>query len=107
MNHDALRVLVQQKLADGRLSHDTLPKVWGGPGCGERCVACDETIARDQLVMEGINAAAQALAFHIRCFYLWDTLRQLPGRSAIVVRKPPQRLGGPGTSGAASDDVAV
>jgi hypothetical protein len=74
-----LRRLIQSKLADGRLPYDSIPRVWGGAGKGETCDACDETITKKQLLMEGIGVAKTALQFHVRCFSVWDELRRTPG----------------------------
>ena len=42
MEQTALRLLIQSKLADGRLPQDSIPRVWGGAGAGETCDACEE-----------------------------------------------------------------
>ena len=35
MDQPFLRLLIQEKLADGRLPRAPIPRVWGGPGHGE------------------------------------------------------------------------
>ena len=55
MDQDILRRLIEAKLADGRLPHDNIPRVWGGPSDGDTCNACDEVITKAHLVMEGIS----------------------------------------------------
>ena len=77
---ETLRALIRAKLADGRLPHDIIPRVWGGPGNGERCVACEEVITTGNFVMEGIGEGSRAFQFHVQCFYIWDVERQAPGR---------------------------
>jgi hypothetical protein len=52
MEQQALRFLIQRKLADGRLPHDSIPRVWGGPGNGETCDACEDIILKEQFGME-------------------------------------------------------
>ena len=32
MEHDSLVAIIRAKLADGRLPHDSIPRVWGGAG---------------------------------------------------------------------------
>ena len=78
-----LRLLIARKLEDGRLPHHNLPRVWGGPGAGEVCAACDEAIPTSQLLMEGIalDVGRHAVQFHVKCFYVWDEVRKEPGRS--------------------------
>jgi hypothetical protein len=73
----SLRLLIRQKLADGRLPHDSIPRVWGGPGDGETCNACDAIIDGRQLIMEGIalEGGRMGVQFHVQCFYLWDDER--------------------------------
>ena len=80
MEQEALRLLIREKLADGRLPHNSIPRVWGGAGNGEMCGACDLAIEKSQFVMEGIGEAMKAVQFHVRCFYYWDSERKPPGR---------------------------
>jgi hypothetical protein len=83
MDKSALRVLIQLKLNDGRLPNNSIPRVWGGPGHGETCLACDEIVLQGQLLMEGISFdASSGVHFHVQCFYLWDTLRKAEGHQA-------------------------
>jgi hypothetical protein len=79
MDKDSLRTLIQAKLADGRLPHDSIPRMSGGPGNDETCVACEETVTKMQLVMEGVGALRHVFQFHVVCFYLWDVERRGPG----------------------------
>ena len=80
MEPSEIRLLIQKKLADGRLPHNSIPRVWGGSGAGEMCDACDEVIAKTQFVMEGVGAEHKAVQFHVLCFQLWDSVRTVPGR---------------------------
>jgi len=72
-----LRVLIRQKLADGRLPHESTSRVTGRPSDGEICDACDETIEPGQFVMQdgSTDANERALQFHVGCLYAWDTER--------------------------------
>ena len=82
MDPVSLRALIRQKLADGRLPQDSIPRVWGGPSAGETCDACQEEIGAHQFVMEGVSTdlTKRALQFHVECLYLWDQERVVPGR---------------------------
>lgn len=73
----ALRSLIRQKLTDGRLPYDHIPRIWGGPGALETCDACEKPIGEDQLVMEGISLAdgRKPLQLHVTCFGIWDSER--------------------------------
>ena len=55
MEPASLRALIRQKLADGRVPQNSIPRAWGGPSAGETCDACDEVIGKSQLVMEGAS----------------------------------------------------
>ena len=79
---DPLRALIRQKLADGRLPQDSIPRISGGPSHGEICDGCDEAIAKNQFVMEGVSTdlTKRAVQFHVGCFHLWDSERTAPGR---------------------------
>jgi hypothetical protein len=78
MEQKSLRALVIEKLADGRLPHDSTPRFWGGPGNNETCVACNLVIGRDQFVMEGDGDGMPPIQFHITCFHFWDEERTKP-----------------------------
>jgi hypothetical protein len=82
MNQDILRRLIEAKLADGRLPHDTIPRIWGSPSDGDTCNACDEVITKAHLVMEGISTEGNGVRLHVQCFYLWDTMRTVALRDA-------------------------
>jgi hypothetical protein len=81
MQTEALRVLVRQKLVDGRLPYNHIPRISGGSGDGETCDACDTLITEEKLVMEGIASMLsnkKSIQFHVKCFYVWDAERRAP-----------------------------
>ena len=57
MHQQGLQLIIRQKLHDGTLPTNSIPRVWGGPGNGEACDACDGTITKDEWVIEGISLA--------------------------------------------------
>ena len=80
MEGPAIRRLIREKLNDGRLPYDGIPRFWGGPSAGEQCVACD-TLITDDIVMEGIGSAGgggKSIQMHIECFALWYEVRGEP-----------------------------
>ena len=79
MESQAIRLLIREKLADGRLPQNSIPRVWGGRGNNEMCLACDLTVTKDEFVMEGVGEAMKAVQFHVKCFYYWDTERDHAG----------------------------
>jgi hypothetical protein len=81
MDRPTLRLLIRDKLADGRLPHDHIPRVWGGPGAGETCDGCGEIVSKEQMLMEGIGTDGSGVQFHVACFHLWDVERQVAGHT--------------------------
>ena len=79
MDRPGLRKLIRDKLADGRLPHDSIPRMWGGPGQGETCDACEEVITKPQMLMEGLSETSRGVQMHVACFYVWDAERQATG----------------------------
>jgi hypothetical protein len=76
MEDHALRLYIRAKLENGHLlPHDGVPHVWGGPGNGETCDGCEETVTKGQLVMEGVGIKGDEVQFHVKCFYVWAAER--------------------------------
>jgi len=83
----ALRRQIRAKLENGHLlPHDSIPPVWGGPGNMETCVGCEETVTREQLVMEGVGTNGERLHFHVKCFYVWAVERLSMDASRVDAR---------------------
>ena len=80
MKNADLRMLIREKLDDGRLPLNGIPRFWIGPSAGEECNACDELIT-GPLVVEGIagtDGVQTPVQMHIACFALWDEERREP-----------------------------
>jgi hypothetical protein len=77
METGSLRLLIRQKLADGRLPRENVPRMWSGASNGGTCDACDEIIEGRQWWAEGIpvNGGRKDIRFHRECFNLWDDER--------------------------------
>jgi hypothetical protein len=73
-----LRVLIRAKLADGRLPINSIPRVWGGPGNGETCDACETIVTKDEFVIEGIGVEGSRapIQLHVACLRFWDEERR-------------------------------
>lgn len=63
----------------------SMARFWGGPADGEMCDACDQSITKQQLVMEGISSAPsdrpkdkKPIQLHVKCFQIWDAERRAP-----------------------------
>lgn len=81
METTVLRGLIQRKLADGKLPHDHIPRMWGGPGAGEICDGCGEIVTKTQMIMEGLATGGSGVQFHVACFYVWDAERNFTGHA--------------------------
>ena len=79
MDRHTLTRMIQKKLADGRLPHNHIPRLWGGPGNGETCDGCEETVTKGQMLMEGLSAKSLGVQLHVTCFHVWDSERQVVG----------------------------
>jgi hypothetical protein len=82
MNPPILRLLIQEKLAAGRLPHNDIPRFSGGPGNGKPCDGCGEAVTTAQMLMENVGAAGCGVQFHVACFHLWDVERQVHGHES-------------------------
>jgi hypothetical protein len=88
MDQALLRLLIQERLADGRLPRSPIPRVWGGPGRGETCDGCGETVTNAQMVMENLDATGSGNQFHVACFHVWDVERQMHAHERPSGRLP-------------------
>ena len=79
MEHETLRLFIRAKLADGFLPNAGIPRLWGGPGTGQPCDACEKVITKAELEFEGPGPKGDVVRFHIGCFGIWDTERQSEG----------------------------
>jgi hypothetical protein len=76
MKIEALRLLIREKLEDGRLPHERVSGVESCPADGEKCDACERRITMAQFVVTGaILAGRGSIQLHVQCFQLWDDER--------------------------------
>jgi hypothetical protein len=75
---NTLEQLIAEKLRDGRLPDDGLPRVWRGPSKGHTCHACDGAIATNHVSIEGIGETGCDIQLHVDCFYIWRTVQHVP-----------------------------
>lgn len=80
MGAESVRVIIRQKLRDGRLPYDDVSKFWRDPDVEDQCDACDCAFTKDELVMDGIASTLggdkKSIQFHAVCFHLWDDERR-------------------------------
>jgi hypothetical protein len=79
---------------------NSIPRVWGGPGNGESCDACDTIITKAEFVMEGISLAdgKRPLQLHVGCFWLWESERR-PQLASSELTSAPVPVSAPGRRG--------
>ena len=46
MHQQSLQLMIRQKLANGTLPYNSIPRVWGGPGNGETVTAATASSPR-------------------------------------------------------------
>jgi hypothetical protein len=78
MDEHSLRLLIRRQMADDRLPRAAMSRVWGGNGNEAACAACEGTITKHQVAMEGMYWG-KTTTLHVRCFYLWDQERRGKG----------------------------
>jgi hypothetical protein len=79
MEKPTLSLLIQEKVMDGRLPRERLPRMWGGPGAGETCEtceACGDPITKAQMGMEILGETGGGVQLHVACFQVWEVERQ-------------------------------
>ena len=80
METQARRLLIREKLSDGRLPQNSISRVSGRPSEGEICHACEGVIAEAEMVIEGIfQGSVTPLQLDVDCFYLWYAERRDAG----------------------------
>jgi len=70
-----IRACIRLKLDAGLLPKAASGRVWAGPGAGETCSACDETITRQQTLYEWEVDGGAKVIMHIACYDVWNKER--------------------------------
>ena len=88
MHQLTLELVIRHKLQTGVLPHNSIPRVWGGPGNGETCDACESVITKDEWVIEGISLAEgrKPLQLHSECFHLWERERHTETKTSLHLK---------------------
>jgi len=73
-----VRVLIQEKLRDGRLPYDGVTKAWSGPSAQERCEGCEMVLAKEHALMKvaTLTRGTRPIQFHVVCFQVWNDVRR-------------------------------
>jgi hypothetical protein len=86
LEDSTLREQALEAIKNGKLPTQRPDRIMGGPGCGEACAVCGETVPRRQIELEaefraevetpagsrGLEAELHKYHFHPRCFMAWE-----------------------------------
>jgi len=90
MDDSILREKAREAIQNGKLPTQSPDSIKGGPGCGETCALCGETLRRNQMELEAEfrqdGEAAELYKYHLhpRCFMAWETEHTQGGESGQV-----------------------
>jgi hypothetical protein len=88
VDDSTLREKARESIENGKLPTQCPERIMGGPGCGEVCAICGETLGRNQMELEpefrhdGAIAELHKYHLHPRCFMAWEFERTKDGDSA-------------------------
>jgi len=83
MSDDVVRLLIRQRINDGRLPRHRVIEVGYGSGVGRECDACGGPIEPDQRITVRICTEDwRTIRLHDDCFQIWDVERSLVERDA-------------------------
>ena len=94
MDDSTLRDKAREAIRNGKLPTRRPDRIMGGPGCGEACALCGQTLRRNQMELEAEfrqdGAIPELHKYHLdpRCFAAWEFERSQNG-GAQLVRFPP------------------
>jgi len=78
MGDSTLREKARELIQNGKLPTQIPNRIMGGPGCGEACALCGETLRRNQMEFEpecmsdGEIPELRKYYLHPRCFMAWE-----------------------------------
>ena len=90
MEDSTLREKALEAIKNGKLPTHRPDGIMGGPGCGEACAVCGETVPRSQIELEAefraevetpagsrrLDTELHKYHFHPRCFMAWEFERE-------------------------------
>ena len=82
MDAGTLAPRIRAKIVDGFLPKEFLPRVFGGPGTGKLCDACETTISEGEIEFEADLPKGGIVRFHLQCFTLWQKEREADEKAA-------------------------
>jgi hypothetical protein len=85
MDDCTLREKARDAIQNGKLPTRSPHSTMGGPGCGEACAICGETVRHTQMELEvvfrqdGEMLPSHKYHLHPRCFMAWESERAEDG----------------------------
>jgi hypothetical protein len=82
MDVSTLREKAREAIQNGKLPTRSPDSTMGGPGCGEACALCGETLPRNQMELEAVfrqdGEIPETHKYHLhpRCFAAWECERE-------------------------------
>jgi len=79
MDVSTLREKAREAIQNGKLPTRSPDSTMGGPGCGEACALCGETLPRNQMELEAVFGEIPEMHkyhLHPRCFAAWECERE-------------------------------
>jgi len=82
MDDSALREKAREAIQNGKLPTRSPDSIKGGPGCGEACALCGETLRRNEMELEpefkaeGEVPELHKYHLHPRCLMAWECERE-------------------------------
>ena len=80
MDGSALSEKAREAIENGKLPTRSPDRIMGGPGCGDACAICGESLRRNQMELEpefrqdGEAAEVHKYHLHPRCFMAWESM---------------------------------
>ena len=71
MNDTTVRLVVRDKIADGRLPRNRAGAVSATNGADERCDACSTSVSPEEVLIKLSHLGSGRFVFHTMCFAIW------------------------------------
>jgi|RhiMetdeSRZDD1v2_1073273.scaffolds.fasta_scaffold2665012_2 hypothetical protein len=94
MDDSILREKAREAIENGKLLARSPNRIMGGPGCGEACSLCGETVQRSRMELEpefmqgGEAPELHKYHLHPRCFMAWECERskdEASGKGSLLI----------------------
>ena len=89
MDDRPLREKAREAIQNGKLPTRSPDRIMGGPGCGEACALCGETLQRNRMELEAEFSCGGEIHelhkyhLHPSCFAAWELECANSGESAV------------------------